>query len=196
MITQHNQSESEAGGGVERIGYAIPITLFSLLRPGGRYLQSVVFALGRRGTPTGVAGLGVIHFARFTVIRKFPYHGQPRDYLRQPLQLFESNYNGSFGSYIDMFVNLIPGRMREFWGTSYGFPLRLPLGAFKRYILANEFPVDHYYARYPDASVEIIKAALKIMQANTDLRQAAPNLAPDEFAHRLRSLVAHMQGEL
>ncbi len=172
------------------------MTVFSLLRPGGRYVQALVFVIGRRGNPTGVAGLGVIHFARFTVIREFHNHGQPRDYIRQPLQLFESNYNGSFGSYIDLFVKLIPGRMRAFWGTSYGFPCRLPLGPFKRYILANEYPVDHYYARYPDASVEIVTAALAILQAIVELRQEGPALTPDEFAERLRLLVTDMQGEL
>jgi hypothetical protein len=195
LTAQDSQRQPETGG-VERDGYAIPMTVFSLLRPGGRYFQSIVYAAGRRANPTGVAGLGVIHFARLTMIRKFPDHGQPRDYLRQPLQVFESNYNGSFGSYIDLFVELIPTKMRLFWGTSYGFPCRLPLGPFKRYIRANQFPIDHYFDRYPDASVEIIKAALEIVQANTELREDGRDLDPDEFAHRFRMLVTHLQGEL
>jgi hypothetical protein len=172
------------------------MTVFSLLRPGGRFVQSLVFVVGRRGNPTGVAGLGVIHFARFTVIRELHHHGQPRDYLRQPLQLFESNYNGSFGSYIDLFVRLIPNRIRAFWGTSYGFPCRLPLGPFKGYILANQYPVDHYYARYPEASVAIVRSALQIMQANIELRQDGPDMDADAFAQRLRQLVTSVQGDL
>ena len=172
------------------------MTVFSLLRPGGRFFQALVFLVGRRSNPTGVQGLGVIHFARFTVIRKFHDHGQPRDYVRQPLQLFESNYNGSFGSYIDLFVRLIPTRMHEFWGTSYGFPCRLPLGPFKTFILANEFPVDHYYVRYPEASVEIVTAALAIEQAVLELRQEGAGLDPDEFAQRLRALITDMQADL
>ncbi len=196
-MTATQQSHAGTGAdGIARDGHAIPMTVFSLLRPFGRFVQRLVFLVGQRGQATGVAELGVIHFARFTVIREFPNHGQPRDYMRQPLQLFESNYNGSFGSYIDLFVRLIPGRMRAFWGTSYGFPWRLPLGPFKRYILTNQFPVDHYYARYPEASVESVSSALAIAQANLELREDGPRLNADEFVERLRTLINDVQGEL
>jgi hypothetical protein len=171
--------------------------VFSLLRPGGRYVQQLVFALSRRsGQAENVDQLAVIHFVRLAVIRRFPWHGQPRDYMRQPLQLFESNYNGSFGSYIDTFVQVLPGKMRAFWGTSYGFPLCLPLRPFKRYILANEFPVSHYYVRNPEASVKMISAALRVVQANTELRAEAQDLDPDAFAERFRALVTHLRSDL
>ena len=172
------------------------MTVFSLLRPGGRYVQRAVFALGRLGQATNVDRLALIHFVRLAVIREFPDHGQPRDDLRQPLQLFESNYNGSFGSYIDMFVQVVPWRMRAFWGTSYGFPWRLPLGPFKRYIVANEFPIDHYYVRNPEVSVKIVNSALRIRRAAAQLRQDAPDLDPDEFAERLRAVVSDLQSDL
>ena len=172
------------------------MTVFSLLRPGGRYVQRAIFALGRLGQATNVDQLGVIHFVRLAVIREFPDHGQPPDDLRQSLQLFESNYNGSFGSYIDMFVQAVPGRMRAFWGTSYGFPCGLPLGPFKRYIVANEFPIDHYYVRNPQVSVKIVNSALRIMRAAAELRRDAPDLDPDEFTERLRAVVTDLKSDL
>ncbi|MBV8943948.1 MAG: hypothetical protein JO286_05255 [Solirubrobacterales bacterium] len=172
------------------------MTVFSLLRPGGSYVQRAFFALGRLGQATNVDRLAVIHFVRLAVIGEFPDHGQPQDYLRQTLQLFESNYNGSFGSYIDMFVQALPGRMRALWGTSYGFPWRLPLGPFKHYILQNEFPIDHYYVRNPEVTVKMVKSALRIVQATAELRQDAHDLDPDEFAERLRALVTHLQSDL
>lgn len=183
--------------GVERVEFALPMMVFSLLRPGGRYFQQLVFLLGRKSGRAGnVDQLAVIHFVRLAVIRRFAPHGQPRDYMRQPLQLFQSNYNGSFGSYIDMFVQIIPGKMRAFWGTSYGFPFCLPLGPFKRYISANEFRIDHYYVRNPGASVKMISAALRVVQANMELRQEAEDLDPDAFAERFRALVTHLRSDL
>jgi hypothetical protein len=174
--------------------------VFSLLWPGGRYVQQLVFALGRRsGSASDVQQLAVIHFARLAVVRRFPNHRQPRDYMRQSLQLFESDYNGSFGSYIDTFVHAIPWKMRAFWGTSYGFPCRLPLAPFKSYITANEFPISHYYVRNPDASVKMVSAALRVVQANSELRADAEDPEdPDAaaFAARFRKLVTQLRSDL
>jgi hypothetical protein len=141
------------------------MTLFSLLRPGCQYVQKTIFVSGMRRRTSAIDALGFIHFARLTVITRFPQFGQPRDRLYHPLQLFESNYNGTFGEYIDTFVQAIKTEMRLFWGTSFGFPLRLPLSPFKSYIAANQFPIDYYYVRNPDASVKMVRSALLVVKA-------------------------------
>lgn len=172
------------------------MTVFSLLWRGGRFIQWLVFFVGGPGRPADIDRLAMIHFARLAVIRRFPDYGQDRDKLRQPLQLFESNYNGSFDQYIDTFVDAIPDRMTAFWGTSYGFPRGLPLGPFKRYIDANQFPIAHYYVRNPMATARIVGSAVRIAQANAELRRDAPNLDPDAFADRFRALLTHLQRDL
>ncbi|MBV8998370.1 MAG: hypothetical protein JO304_04875 [Solirubrobacterales bacterium] len=172
------------------------MTVFSLLWPGGEHIQRLVYAFGRLNGPARVDELAVIHFARLAVIDRFPDHGQPPDDLRQRLQLFESNYNGSFGQYIDTFVDEVPGKMRAFWGTSYGFPWCLPLGPFKRYIEANEFRIDHYYVRNPRATVKMVSSALRIVAANAQLLRKARGLEPGTFADRLRKLVTDLQSDL
>ena len=172
------------------------MTVFSPLRPGGRFVQRIVYALGRAIPPVEVDRLAAIHFARLTVIRAFPCHGQGKDDLHQPLQLFESNYNGSFAQYIDTFVDAIPDKMKSFWGSSYGFPRRLPLGPFKRYIQANEFTIDHYYVRNPDATVKMADSALRIMKLNAQLLREAERLDPADFAARFRTLITTVQSDL
>ena len=172
------------------------MTVFSLLKPGGQYIQRLVFALGLLRPPVDVDKLAMIHFARLAAIRRFPDHGQPRDDMRQPLQLFESNYNGSFHQYIDTFVDAIPTKMRSFWATSYGFPCSLPLAPFKRYILANQFPIDHYYVRNPDATVKMVGSALRIMRVNDQLRREAQRLGPAAFAERFTTLITSIQSDL
>ena len=190
----HSQAHQLAGDG--RDGQSIAMTVFSPLRPGGRYLQQLVYAIGRGRHPVDVNRLGLIHFVRLTVIRRFPTHGQRPDDLRRPLQLFESNYNGSFGQYIDTFVDAIRPKMRYFWATSYGFPLSVRPGPFKRYIGANLFDIDHYFARNPDATVKTVSAALRVTQANALLRREAPDLDPADFAERFRTLVTALQSDL
>lgn len=172
------------------------MTVFSLLIPGGRFIQRLIFVVGTYRRSSDVDRLAMIHFARLAIIREFPDHGQPRDDMRQPLQLFESSYNGSFNQYIDTFREAIPGKMRSFWGTSYGFPWSLRLKRFKRYIRANEFPIDHFYVRYPEASVKMISSALKVAQANAELRRVARELDADAFAARFRTLINDLQSDL
>jgi hypothetical protein len=197
MSTTHHTIPRVQPPGGDRDGYAIAMTVFSLLWPVvGEFVQRLVFSLSKLNGPGQIDKLATIYFARLTVIRRFADHGQPPDDLRQRLQLFESSYNGSFGQYIDTFVDEVPGTMRAFWGTSYGFPWGLPRGPFKRYIEANEFRIDHYYARNPDASVKMVSSALRIVAANAQLLRKAPTLNPDAFADRLRKLVTDFQADL
>jgi len=172
------------------------MTVFSPLWPGGRYLQWLVYAVGHVIPSGDVDQLGLIHFARLALIEQFPDHGQPPDDLRHPLQLFESNYNGSFGQYIDTFVDEVRGKMRAFWGTSYGFPWSVRPGPFKAYITANLFPINYYYARNPNTTVKTISAAVRVAHANEQLRRDASRLTPANFAERFRALVTDLQADL
>lgn len=177
-------------------GRALAMTLFSLVRPGMTWFPRLVFAIGRRNLGTAIRDLSFIHFARLSIIREFPNHGQPRETLGMAMQLFESNYNGSFAQYIDSFVDAVPLYMRLFWGTSYGFPFKLPLGPFKKYIDASEFPIDHYYVAIPHASVTMIESAVRVAVANDQFRREALGLTDAEFVDRFRAFLTQMQTDL
>jgi hypothetical protein len=174
------------------------MTLFSLVRPGMTWFPRLVFAVGRRGSGAGIRKLSFIHFARLSIIqaRDFPDHGQPRETIEMALQLFESNYNGSFSDYIESFVEAVPLYMRLFWGTSYGFPCKLPLGPFMKYIDASELPIDHYYVAIPEASVTMIGSALRVAAANDQFRREALNLTDAEFIERFRAFLTKTQEDL
>lgn len=172
------------------------MTLFSLVRPGMTWFPRLVFALGRRSLGTAIRDLSCIHFARLSIIREFPNHGQPREILGMALQLFESNYNGSFDQYVDSFIDAAPLYLRLFWGTSYGFPCRLPRGPFKKYIEASEFPIEHYYVAIPRASVTMIESALRVAAASDQFRREALDLTDAEFVDRFRAFLTQMQTDL
>src|SRR4051794_10630970 len=108
--------------GENRFGRARAMTVFSLLRPGGGYLQRLVFGIGSTRPPNAVRRLSFIHFARMVIIRSLPHRGKEREDIREPLLLFESSYNGTLDQYIDTFSKAIPTKMEAFWRSSYGFP--------------------------------------------------------------------------
>jgi hypothetical protein len=185
------------------LGRAQAMTVLSVVRPllswppGGVRVQRFVFACGRVGTQQGIRDLSMIHFARFVVVEHFPDDGEEIEGRGRPLQLFESNYNGTFDAYIDTFVERIAGKMRALWGWSYGFPGRLsPSGPFKRYIHINEFDVEHYYAAYPEATVTMVAAAQRLQQAHAAFAPGAKKLSAREFEHEFREFVTRVQRDL
>lgn len=185
-----------------RHGHARAMTVFSLLKPalssppGGANLLRIVLAAGRRQRPSVIRELSSIHFARLAIIRRFPDHGQPPDDLRQPLLLFESNYNGTFDQYIDDFTDAIPVKMTAFWQTSYGFPGVSPVAWFKAYIRANEFIVDHYYCAYPRSTTKTIAAALRLRARQAEFYERAQTLPPERFVREFRAFLTDVQADL
>lgn len=179
-----------------------PMTVLSLLRPvlswppGGVGLQRLILGIGERRPPTTIRRLSFIHFARLAIIRRIPALGQPADDLRQPLLLFESNYNGSFDEYIDTFAATIPVKMMALWATSYGFPGVEPVTPLKRFIRANEFHVDHYYCAYPQATTAMVSAALRLKRRHLAFYERARTLEPEAFAREYRAFLTFVQGEL
>jgi hypothetical protein len=146
-----------------------------------------------RSSATGMPAirtLSFIHFARWGVVARLPRYGQPRERLRRPLFMFESNYNGSFEAYIDAFAQILGSGMAAFWGTSYGFPGPLPVKPFKTYIRVNEFVAAHYYSAYPAASVTGVVAAVELSRKLETLRPKLPGLDAGAFAKAYADLFA------
>lgn len=186
-----------------QFGRVRAMTVFSPVRPwyrppGGVLWLRVVFTVGRAvtGGKSKIRQLSFIHFARWVIIRRFPDHGQPRDPVRRPLLMFESNYNGTFDQYIDAFSYILTRGMTAIWGTSYGFPGPLPVTPFKRYIRGNEFTVDHYYSAYPAATTTMIKSALALREPLRAFNLRAATLDPTQFAAEYRKLLTRAQDDL
>jgi hypothetical protein len=186
-----------------RHGRARAMTVFSPVRPryrppGGVLWLDLVFKVARvfPGRTSTIRELSFIHFARWIVIRRLPDHGQPREDLRQPLLMFESNYNGTFDQYIDAFANILTRGMTAIWGTSYGFPGPQPVAPFKAYIRANEFVADHYYSAYPTATTTMIKSALALKRPLQAFTVRAATVSPVQFGDEYRAFLTARQDDL
>jgi hypothetical protein len=187
-----------------RHGRARAMTVFSPVKPflrwppgGVLWLQGVFgVAKVRPGRNSPLRKLSFIHFARWLIVRSVPDHGQPPEDLRQPLLMFESNYNGTFDQYIDAFSEILTTGMKLIWANSYGFPGPKPVTPFKTYIRANEFVAQHYYSAYPTATTTMIVSALELMAPHEAFRERARNLTAAEFGDAYGSFLTEMQEHL
>jgi hypothetical protein len=181
------------------------MTAFTLVKPwyrppGGTLILRAVFwyarrSVRRKGAET-IDRLSFIHFARWGLIDRLPDLGQPPEELRQPIFMFESNYNGTFDQYIDSFANILTTGMRLFWGTSYGFTKPKPVTRFMSYIHANEYVAEHYYSAYPTATTTMVTSALTLDQAHRHFHLAAQTLTPEQFAVRFEEFLTKQQAQL
>lgn len=191
-------------------GRAIAMTLYSPVLPwyrhtpnrpfferGALWLWGVFVVLRALPSKTQIIhDLSFIHFARWTLIRRIPDFGQPREKLKPRLLMFESNYNGGFAQYVDGFAGVLGFDLSRIWGTSYGFPGPHPVTPFKEYVEAYDFTVDHYYSAYPDATTTMITSALAVKNAISNFNQRAESYEASDFADAYRELLTGIQEKL
>ncbi len=117
-----------------------------------------------RGTLVGISS---IHFARWVIVDKGILNDSRTSYL-----IFESNYRGSWDSYLDDFVykTLIP--MNLLWGNLEGFPSKgcQDIEMFKQHQRPRQFPAQVYYCAYPELTVQNILCDRNLAKAIRDLK--------------------------
>jgi hypothetical protein len=147
----------------------------------------------RAGSDPKLQALALIHFAHWVVIKDFP--GQDRR-TRYAYLLSCTNFNGGWSSYLDALATRISARLAAIWFTSYGFPGASPPGPFRRYVRANDLPLDHYYSAYPEASVGEVASALWVRDAVDPELIDLADADPAVFGEAWRKFVVDAQRHL
>jgi len=178
-------------------GKATAITVMTPVKPWARPVLELVFWAGRNLTFTlkKLEDLSFIHFARWAIISRFPDGGRG-ERLYHTYLFFESNFNGSWDEYIDAFSEVVPGRMKAIWDTSYGFPGPTPVEPFKAYIRRNEYVANHYWSAYPGAATSEIISARRVAQALDGFKRRTSGLPPEAFAAAYARLLTDVQADL
>ncbi|MGH9222746.1 MAG: hypothetical protein ACRD2W_02845 [Acidimicrobiales bacterium] len=182
-------------------GRATAITVFTPIRPRLAPFNRLSFAIARQivnPITSKVRRLSFIHFAWWAVVRRIPFNGPPQEpeTLHSPYMVFESNFNGEWPDYIDTFGLEIPIRMWSVWGTSFGYPGARPTSDFIRYVGVNQFPVDHFYASYPDATTKTVRAAVRLRERVAAFQRETAHVTPEQFQAAYRRLVRDSQRDL
>jgi len=109
-----------------------------------------------KASATGqLSGLSTIHFARWVLIDD------------GNTLLFESNYDGSWESYIDDFGDHVATSMNAVWGNCEGFPKGgcLDIEYFKQLIRSHQHPAQVFFSAYPNQTVKNISSDLALRKA-------------------------------
>ena len=124
-------------------------------------LRLILWLANRRAERSkgNLSGITTIHFARWAIVDKGILSQSDQSYL-----LFESNYDGSWDSYIDDFVQFASTRMNLIWGNCVDYSSRgcKDVAWFKQHIRKNQFPAQVFYSAYPNLTVKNILTDLEI----------------------------------
>jgi hypothetical protein len=120
--------------------------------------------------------LSFIHFARWSVIGRWPPDRQARRDRAAPRSLlFLTSFDGSDIQYIEAFVRVVPGRINGlYWGAT-GFPGSRRFAPVERYIYSHSHDVGHFWMAHPEASTTMVNQALELKRAYDAF---APRVAP------------------
>jgi hypothetical protein len=147
-------------------------------------------AAGRAKKAKGnLSGIPTIHSLRWVII--------PSGMIGvKPYLLFESNYNGSWDSYVDDFVQYACRRMNLIWGKCQDYRSQ---GAqdtewFKQHIRNYLFPAQAYYSAYPDLTVRNILTCLRVAEVVKATQNSAQNSEADQAERSLISLKLLLAG--
>ncbi|HKE78607.1 MAG TPA: hypothetical protein VKB54_04835 [Solirubrobacteraceae bacterium] len=114
--------------------------------------------------------LSFIHFARWSVIGRWPADRQTRrDRAAPRALLFLTSFDGSDIQYIEAFVRVVPKQIGFLYLFAKDFPGPRRFGPVKRYIDDHTHPVGHFWLAHPDASTTMVQQALELREAFTKL---------------------------
>lgn len=181
-------------------GKAYAMNVITPMRPRMTWVNRFVFMAARAlpDTLSGLLGLGLIHFARWVIIRRdqWPRLGQPDAKLSNDYMLFCSNFNGTWDQYIDAFADGIPGGLDLFWYASTKYPNSIPVTPFKDYIRANQVDTNYYYNATPGSAQRDIKLALELMHDLAAIAESVPDLDDKKLGEAFQRILIGNQGGL
>ena len=182
-------------------GKAYAMNVITPIRPVKTWITRFLFMMSRSipSTLQGLLGLSIIHFARWTIIKRdqWPDMGETTPQkLDNDYMLFCSNFNGTWDQYIDAFSDGIPSGLDLLWYTSTKYPHSIPITSFKRYITHNQLTTDYYYNATPGAAQRDIKAALRVRTALLELEKLHGTLDAEEFQKAYTKKLLLLQNSL
>ncbi len=182
-------------------GRSTSMMFITPLRDVGQALLSMVARMAAPLPPLSrflvkpLVELSVIHFARWSLIRRLPPPLDDPDggRLRHPYLCFESHFDTETAAYVDTFIEVTPWRMRLVWGTSFGYPGVFPSSGFTDWTEANELNDGYYWCAYPDGTVNMIKAGLELERRFRSFRQRVGGMTAPELAGAWQQFLTEVQ---
>jgi len=162
--------------------------------------QRVVFGIVHRlpFLSKGLQRLAILQIGWWTILSRIPYNGPPqrRERLRSRYLFFEANFDDQWDTYIDAFGLKIPSNVDRMWGAGWTFPGARPTTNACSYVDDHQYPVDHFYAAYPEASTKMRIRALRLQERFEAFQAEASDLDDERFEAAYRQFVRASQADL
>lgn len=142
-----------------------------------------------------------LHTARWVSLGRFPHLSpdQPREPASPRWVVFMANFDGDWNAYFRTFMEAMGEGVYDIWGRSVGYPGFPAAGTAYQlgdWLNTRIVPSLHYYAAYPHATANDVRAAARVRRelrsAALDLKNegvaASTDVAPrfDDLVRRLR----------
>lgn len=147
--------------------------------------------------------LNFLHSAGWYAVGRFPRAGGPRESRQRRWMLFCSNFNQSWESYVQSFLDVLADGIYTTWGSSLDFPAFPNPGS--RYEMVEWYetklvPTQHYYSAYPWAATSDVRASLRAGReliafalGQSGLQRIVGSSTPHD-SNRRRSLPTEVEG--
>ena len=164
-------------------GQAYAFMAMTPIKPGEeKPLADYLRALRDRG-PSPLAKLSRTHIGRFVIVPDF--HNDPtwkqrrEEHLDLNYLIFTSNLDGDLDSYLDELCDKLAPEAPEIWGRCVGCPENPRGAALKKYLKHNQINTGIFFAAYGDATVGMVKQALRKRERMVDFAVRSQGLEPE-----------------
>jgi hypothetical protein len=157
------------------------LTVFTPIDPARHdHLSQYIDALP---TPSPMARLPGTHFARWVIVPDFISDvSQPhRESLPGPYLLFSATFDGTLDRYLDDLCAQIADEAAEIWGCCIGAPQPAAGPALQAYLRHNQIDTGLFFAAYPGASAELVKAALQTREQTIAFAVESQGMSPADM---------------
>lgn len=160
-----------------RDGKVTATTMLMPLKPGWPLWCRALWWAARRfpSVPAPLRRQSFIHIARWSLVDRLG--GEP---LGHTCLYFESNFDDSLEPYIDVFLKAVPWRMRMQWAGAVDYPGLYPSSGYRDWSDDHANEVQHYYARYSNATTSEVAAALEVSERLDRFERRAASFDDDE----------------
>jgi hypothetical protein len=155
----------------------------------------LVAAVARGGVQRRLRDLSFIHFAHWSLVRRWPRDATVSPDEAAPRTLvFLTNFDGSDIQYIEAFVRVVPDQIEALYRGARGFPGARRFRPVAKYIADHSHRVDHFYAAHPEATTTAIGQALLLHGLFADFERRVADVDDERFAREWETFVTVVQG--
>jgi len=143
------------------------------------------------GANSPLANVPKTHIARFAVIGDVYYQDHPsdEDHLKSQYLLWCANFDGALDDYLDQLAANIPDEVEAIWKHCVAYPGTGDRAAFRQYMKDCQVKTTHFFADYPDGTVQQVLRSLDVQRNFIDFALRGQEMDADQLKEHFYDFV-------